>query len=1078
MRAGGSIVLFGACVSQCFGQTALPSNQPGREMKTTMPEPAWQWSARGGSEFPGVTFTNADDLFHENYYDSYNPDLPRECTAGGQPGDTHCAGNFPCLLTRHSVRDWNILGHGPTGDGYQASIEFRGGLSSRNFSTGAFGYSMGGEDIVLEIDSGGGYVPLWEIDVTVTVNAAMRVDRDPSGTAGARGEVTFSGTIGVQGDTLGSPVSGNPQFAETTSGLVDDVTMSVSQSRQATFRGRGDGEVIVDPGFRFSGYSGCPNMDCIRIDGEWQNGDGSMVGFLVGWCDDDGTPPFCGTQSECGGETVAAYPSPGGFDWTQHGVDVDVQLRFVGWDCNSNFIPDAHDIADGVIEDWDGNGRDDQCDIDAGTLTDCNENRIPDIRELAEDPDLDWNMNGIHDSCDIDSGVLTDCDADEIPDEREVVDNPDWDWNNNGVPDNCDIDSGVLTDCDMDGYPDERLATEDPSLDCNRDLVLDACQSVPDEDGDGQSDWCQITDSGAPDCNGNFRLDSAEIAVLDELDCNQNGLPDSCELAAMPSLDADGDGILDDCVPRWTPIAMSVVLDEWVRTQIGEPTDWWVDSIGANGWVLMRVRVHLGGSSYQSAFLRYNLDTGEVGRLYGVPSPSFAMINGFGEVAVVRVASDPDGTRRRVFYWPAGQTDYVTTLDVVEASSGSDASRSFHESGWLIADWAAGHARQAPRLINARTGEIRLLHHFEDYDVVGGTGGMSLRRIMKDGRIIGHRWRTGGGSPACIHAWAGPFEPIESAYCSAWQCNGYSEVSSSTGISALWSGQAYAPCGGWREIGNRIYDAFGNEYGSRVIDNRGSLTSRADYAIDQILDGGQIIASPSTSDGEEIVVVWPTLASERYFDARDLLTGDPQGISDLGSEDIDITGHDYNPMISYEGSFVLRQSEQIGVVHKISFPSPPGLDLTADGLADDADLLALARFLAGQGPEPADDADLNRDGSIDEADAQALAWWLIASRAGTLPDCDGDGTPDLAELARFGGTLPDADNDLVPDGCVPPGCNLADLVPPLGLHDLADVVAFVDGFAAGDTALDFDGSGLLDLADIVAFVTAFGAGCP
>ncbi len=947
-------------------------------------------------------------------WDMYNP---QGATHDRYCNSTYCIDNYPCTrLTKRSLSN-SVLLHGwQAPESWKAEFEIRGGelLKNRSLAAVEDRFSLFGVRTI-EIEAPDD--GLWDLTVSMAAHAHIRIRHDRQSYTPSTGS-----TVGHRGRAVFS-------------GSID-----VSSDGVLALRSGDPDFPTIDTGFR--------EPDCYQQPFECQDeyidqeartvtyrGRGSASIELAG--------PTIEYFSGCPTHDCVNFPAEGG-PWSGDGPIIAILMGYSDPTLPYDGVDFCGDVYSG------GNGK---YPSEFGGVNDHFARLNIEFRPVEG----------------------YDCDGDLEPD---VVDGGS-DWNSNGIPDLCDILSGVLSDCDGDLVPDEQVIADDPSLDCNLNGLLDfACEVLTDEDADGTADECQIAAQPDLDCNENGRLDAVEIAEFSELDCNQNGLPDSCELADLPALDADGDGILDDCVPRWTPIAMSVVLDEWVRTQIGEPVQWYVDSIGANGWVLVRVRVYLGGSSYQFAFLRYNLDTGEVGRLYGVPSPSFAMINGFGEVAVVRVASDPDGTRRRVFYWPAGQTDYVTTLDVVEASSGSDASRSFHESGWLIADWAAGHARQAPRLINARTGEIRLLHHFEDYDVVGGTGGMSLHRIMKDGRIIGRRWRTGGGSPSCIHAWAGPFEPIESAYCSAWQCNGYSEVSSSTGISALWSGQAYAPCGGWREIGNRIYDAFGNEYGSRAINNRGSLTSRADYAIDQVLDGGQIIASPSTSDGEQVVVVWPTLSSERYFDARDLLTGDPQGISDLGSEDIDITGHDYNPMISYEGSFVLRQSEQIGVVHKISYPAPPGLDLTADGLADDADLLALVRFLAGQGPEPAGDADLNRDGSIDEADAQALAWWLIASRAGTLPDCDGDGTPDLAELARFGGTLPDADNDLVPDGCVPSGCNLADLAPPLGLHDLADVVAFVDGFAAGDTALDFDGSGLLDLADIVAFVTAFGAGCP
>ncbi|MBZ0173254.1 MAG: hypothetical protein K8E66_12795, partial [Phycisphaerales bacterium] len=59
----------------------------------------------------------------------------------------------------------------------------------------------------------------------------------------------------------------------------------------------------------------------------------------------------------------------------------------------------------------------------------------------------------------------------------------------------------------------------------------------------------------------------------------------------------------------------------------------------------------------------------------------------------------------------------------------------------------------------------------------------------------------------------------------------------------------------------------------------------------------------------------------------------------------------------------------------------------------------------------------------------------------------------------------------------PPPCP-ADLSPPYGLLDLADVLAFVHAFQANEALADFDDNGLFDLADVLAFVTAFMAGCP
>ena len=58
-------------------------------------------------------------------------------------------------------------------------------------------------------------------------------------------------------------------------------------------------------------------------------------------------------------------------------------------------------------------------------------------------------------------------------------------------------------------------------------------------------------------------------------------------------------------------------------------------------------------------------------------------------------------------------------------------------------------------------------------------------------------------------------------------------------------------------------------------------------------------------------------------------------------------------------------------------------------------------------------------------------------------------------------------------------CGPADLAAPFGTLDLADLVAFVSAFNAGEPAADFAVPfGVFDLSDVVAFVVAFGNGCP
>lgn len=59
------------------------------------------------------------------------------------------------------------------------------------------------------------------------------------------------------------------------------------------------------------------------------------------------------------------------------------------------------------------------------------------------------------------------------------------------------------------------------------------------------------------------------------------------------------------------------------------------------------------------------------------------------------------------------------------------------------------------------------------------------------------------------------------------------------------------------------------------------------------------------------------------------------------------------------------------------------------------------------------------------------------------------------------------------------GACAADVAPPFGVLDLADVNAFVTAFVAGDPLADLAPPfGLFDLNDVLAFVGSFNAGCP
>ncbi|MDP6947101.1 MAG: integrin alpha, partial [Myxococcota bacterium] len=75
-------------------------------------------------------------------------------------------------------------------------------------------------------------------------------------------------------------------------------------------------------------------------------------------------------------------------------------------------------LFDSVVNDCDGNGVPDACDVD------CNGNGQPDACDIANDPSIDCNGNDIPDECDIASGFSADCDGNLRPDECDIADDP------------------------------------------------------------------------------------------------------------------------------------------------------------------------------------------------------------------------------------------------------------------------------------------------------------------------------------------------------------------------------------------------------------------------------------------------------------------------------------------------------------------------------------------------------------------------------------------------------------------------------------------------------------------------------
>lgn len=75
--------------------------------------------------------------------------------------------------------------------------------------------------------------------------------------------------------------------------------------------------------------------------------------------------------------------------------DIGLYFAYDYQDCDANGVPDAEELAAGVLADCDGNGVPDPCDPD------CDGNGVPDACDIAGDNGRDCNRNGLLDSCEL-----------------------------------------------------------------------------------------------------------------------------------------------------------------------------------------------------------------------------------------------------------------------------------------------------------------------------------------------------------------------------------------------------------------------------------------------------------------------------------------------------------------------------------------------------------------------------------------------------------------------------------------------------------------------------------------------------
>ncbi len=140
-------------------------------------------------------------------------------------------------------------------------------------------------------------------------------------------------------------------------------------------------------------------------------------------------------------------------------------------------------------------------------------------------------------------------------------------------------------------------------------------------------------------------------------------------------------------------------------------------------------------------------------------------------------------------------------------------------------------------------------------------------------------------------------------------------------------------------------------------------------------------------------------------------------------------------------------------------------DADGDGQWTLADFAVLLEGLeAGTVAPGLEVMDLDGDASIDQVDVGLF----LDRYSAPLEDCDGDGTPDLEEIALG---APDADGDGVPDAC---GSVLGDLDGDGAVSGDDLMILMQELWGTADPAGDLDGSGLVGFGDLLVMLANWG----
>ena len=220
-------------------------------------------------------------------------------------------------------------------------------------------------------------------------------------------------------------------------------------------------------------------------------------------------------------------------------------------DCDSNGISDADEIAAGA-PDCNGNGIPDSCDYEglfaspqqapfgagaalAHTFTDLPEATAPVAMTLEVRADLGGVSEFVTVTADGTTlGTFFGIDGAECPAEAATRTIELLPEQFNALAADGSIEVSVTA---------SNLVSAKECPSSFAQISLQYAGAIPDCNGNGLDDLCEIADGSATDCDGSGVPDACEGLR----DCDGNGEPDACQIAADAMLDKNGDGVLDAC---------------------------------------------------------------------------------------------------------------------------------------------------------------------------------------------------------------------------------------------------------------------------------------------------------------------------------------------------------------------------------------------------------------------------------------------------------------------------------------------------------------------------------------------------